>query len=92
MSGSWTLGAYLASALLALAILWIFRAKAWYWHIMALLIALVVGLVPPPAEWQGPRTDLVVGSVFFFLFIWAVAAPCFRKKKAPAPPTSSETS
>jgi hypothetical protein len=71
------------SAALALLLLYVFRARSWYWHVMSILLALVLGLIPPPEGWQSQRIDLVVGSVFVFLFLWGICAPVFRKPRRP---------
>jgi hypothetical protein len=62
---------------LALVLLYFFHA-AWYWHVLSVISALVLGLTPMPVQWQGPALDLGVGFVFTFLFIWGAAAPLFR--------------
>ena len=62
---------------LAMAALYFYHAN-WYWHVLAILVALLIGLTPMPVEWQGPVLDLSVGFVFTFLFLWGAAAPLFR--------------
>jgi hypothetical protein len=63
---------YSAALLLALALLYFFRAK-WYWHVLSVIAAVAVGLAPPHEAWQPP--DLLVGFVFVFLFVWGIGAP-----------------
>lgn len=68
---------YGASALLALLLLYIFHPKAWYWHVLSVLLALVIGLIPFPEGWHSPVADLVVGAIFIFFFLWGVCAPLY---------------
>lgn len=72
---------YGGSALIALLVLLIFRARSWYWHVLSVLVALVVGLIPRKPEWNTPQADLAFGSVFMFLFLWGIAAPFFRRRQ-----------
>jgi len=45
----------------------------WYWHVLAVVLAFVVGLIPTPAPFVGSRVfDLVVGSLFVFLVTWGL--------------------
>ncbi|MCW5980700.1 MAG: hypothetical protein KIT09_21650 [Bryobacteraceae bacterium] len=79
---SWMVfAAYGGSVFLALLLLYLFRRKTWYWHILALVAAFVIGLTPPPESIRGSRTDVVIGSIFFFLFFWGVCAPLFGRRR-----------
>ena len=71
---------YGCSAGLALLLLYLFRRRAWYWHVMSVLLAMVIGLIPGPEAWQSPATDLTVGAIFVFLFLWGICAPAFGKR------------
>ena len=73
--------AYGSAVILALLLLFFFRRKGWYLHLFALLLAFGVGLTPLPQQWQGPMLDLVVGSLFLFLFFWGVSAPIFGRRR-----------
>ena len=68
---------YGSALLLALALLWHFGAKSWYWHLLSIAGALAIGLVPMPKELNTPQGTLCVGWVFTLLFIWGIAAPAF---------------
>ena len=73
---------YGAMAVLALALLYFFHAN-WYWHVLSVVVALAIGMMPPnmipvPAEWGATR-DIILGSLFTFLVIWGIAAPLFRR-------------
>ncbi len=81
MSTTWVILAFGISAVLALLLLYISGPKAWYWHVLAGAVALGVGLVPIPEQYNTPTGTLVVGTVFVFLMVWAVAAPFMRKKR-----------
>jgi len=81
--------AYLASAFAALLLLHFLRARKWYWHVISVLAALVIGLVPLPEPLQSPQGTLVVGVTFLFLFLWGVAAPFFRKPRQRADEVAS---
>ena len=70
---------YGSAAVVALVLLHLFRGVRWYWHILALLVAFAVGLVPLPESWQSPYRDVIVGAVFLLLFVWGVGFPLFRK-------------
>ena len=67
---------------LAMALLYYFHAR-WYWHILSVVVALLIGLTPMPADWQGRVLDLSVGFIFTFLFFWGAAAPLFRQHPPP---------
>lgn len=81
MSTMWVVGAYGASAILALLILFFSGAKAWYWHLLSVAAALVVGLTPIPASLNTPTASLIVGSVFTFLLLWGIAAPFVGRRR-----------
>ncbi len=58
---------YAIAFLIAAVLLYLYHT-AWYWHVLAVAAALAIGLTPPPEGFQPP--DLVVGFVFFLLFVW----------------------
>lgn len=72
--------AYTIAFVLAIVLLRFFHSPHchWYWHASAILLALVIGLVPPPDALAGPLLDLAVGSIFIFLVMWGAAGPLFR--------------
>lgn len=47
-----------------------FHSQAWYWHALALIAALALGLVPMPAWLQSATYDLMFGFAFIVLMIW----------------------
>ena len=81
MSTTWVMLAYGVSAMLALLLLYFSGAKPWYWHVLAGAVALAIGLVRIPVKWNTPTTGLVIGTVFTFLMVWAVAAPFMGKRR-----------
>ncbi|MBM3748346.1 MAG: hypothetical protein FJW34_21390 [Acidobacteria bacterium] len=69
--------------LLALVLLYIHRAKPWYVHLLSVLLAAAVGLVPRssmpiPTTWNENAVYLAIGFAFVFLLFWGLAAPFFR--------------
>ena len=82
MSTQWVIIPFASAAALALILLLWSGPKAWYWHVFSGALALAVGLVPIPSPWNTPQTNVIVGSVFVFLTVWAVAAPFFRRRSS----------
>ena len=71
--------------LLALAVLHWQRAKAWYWHILSLALAVGIALVPDPrgrlpvaANWDENIFYLAMGFICVFLLVWGAGGPFFR--------------
>jgi hypothetical protein len=85
MSPIWVFAAYACAAGLPLVLLCVMRARAWYWHALSIGLALTLGLTPMPLAWSTPRSDLMIGSAFLFLFVWGVAGPLFRPHSATHP-------
>jgi len=89
MSFTLVVVAYLVAFLVAIGLLYFFRARRWYWHVISVLLALVIGLIPTPEPLQSPQGNLLVGVVFTFLFFWGVGAPFFRRRKAESQASTS---
>ena len=68
---------YGSATALALALLWYFGPRHWYWHVLSVCCAFLLGLAPLPEEWNSPARTLAVGWVFTFLFNWGIVAPIF---------------
>lgn len=71
---------------LAVAVLYFGRAKAWYLHALSVLVAVAIGLaprayIPLPAWWNENAVYLTVGFLFVFLLFWGLAAPLFRSQR-----------
>lgn len=81
---SWVFIAYGLAALAALIILWLYQPAKWYWHILAIVAAFGIGLIPTPEPFRADNirryADAVVGTIFVFLIFWGLAAPLFRHK------------
>ncbi len=82
----WAFLVFGASALLALVLLYIFRAKAWYWHVLSVALAAVIAKIPREAIPVPPQPDentvyLTVGFIALFLFLWGVGALFFRPRR-----------
>ena len=84
MSTTWVMAAFAISAVLAMLVLYFCGPKAWYWHVLSGVAAIVIGLIPTPPNLNTPLASLVVGSVFVFLIVWAVAAPFMAKRRRSA--------
>jgi hypothetical protein len=61
---------YLSGMGLPILLLYRFHSQSWYWHVLAMLGAIALGLLPIPADLQRPGFDLVFGFVFIFLMVW----------------------
>ena len=77
---------YMAAIAIPVWLLYYFGSGHWYWHLLAIGGALVLGFVPMPAI-SGPVFDLVTGFVFVFLMIWGIGGlfmvrPHHREKHA----------
>jgi hypothetical protein len=49
-----------------------------YLHVISVLLALVLGLMQPPAGAGGNAFYLTAGSLFFFLLVWGAGGPVLR--------------
>ena len=73
MPNLWVVLLYALIFVWALFLVWRFKAQAWYWHVLSLVLALVLGLIPPPAGMQGLVYDVLFGCAFLFLIVWGIA-------------------
>ncbi len=72
MSTTVVFAAYAVSVVLALLLLYLHHVR-WYWHVLGIVVALVIGLIPTPEPLVGKRIyDMVVGCLFVFLITWGV--------------------
>lgn len=51
-------------------LLYRFHSQTWYWHVLAIVASLSLGLIPMPAEFQKKGFDLAFGFLFVFLLSW----------------------
>ena len=57
---------------LPIYLLYRFRSQAWYWHVLAVILALVIGLMPGTALLQTEGGSLLYGFWFVILMVWGV--------------------
>ena len=57
---------------LPIYLLYRFRSQAWYWHVLAVIVALVIGLMPGTALLQTLGGSMLYGFVFVALVLWGV--------------------
>ena len=53
-------------------LLYRFRSQAWYWHVLAVIVALVIGLMPGTALLQTEGGSLLYGFSFIILMVWGI--------------------
>jgi hypothetical protein len=53
-------------------LLYRFRSQAWYWHVLAVILALVIGLMPGTALLQTESGSLLYGFSFIILIVWGI--------------------
>ena len=66
------IAAYLAALAIAVFLLQHFGSAHWSWHILSILAALGLGLMPSPDSLRGPAVDLAFGFVFILLMAWGI--------------------
>jgi len=64
--------AYLAALVLAVFLLQHFGSAHWSWHVLSIVAALALGLMPAPDSFKGPAVDLGFGVVFIGLMTWVI--------------------
>lgn len=57
---------------LAIVLLYSFESRAWYWHVLSLLLAFVLGYMPAPQGFDSPVMVVFTGSVIVFLLFWGL--------------------
>jgi len=83
----WVVLIFGSAAVLAILLLYFFRAKAWYWHVLSVVLAVVIGKIPIgsmpiPQEWMDKPASFGIGFIFVFLTLWGIGAPFFRPKRS----------
>ncbi len=63
---------YVVAMAVPIYLLYRFRSQAWYWHALATIVGLGVGLMPGTALLQTTVGTLVYGVAFIFLMIWGI--------------------
>ena len=69
---------YAAAFFLAAWLDYYFPRVHWYWRVVAVALALAIGLTPPSPRLNGPEFDLAVGGVFTLLFVWGICEVFFH--------------
>jgi hypothetical protein len=72
MSSTLVLAVYVAALAAPLLLLYFYRSRAWYWHMLAVIGAFVLGFVPTPPAWKTPALDMAFGVTFIFLLVWGI--------------------
>jgi hypothetical protein len=68
---------------LPIYLLYRFRSQAWYWHVLAVIVALVIGLMPGTALLQTLGGSMLYGFVFVVLMLWGIGGLIpFRRLRA----------
>jgi hypothetical protein len=83
MSWSTVLLSYAGAFVLAVLCMYLFGQVRWYWHVLAICVALGLGLMPPVPGWQSPGFDVIFGSLFIVLFVWGVGEPFYDSMHLP---------
>ena len=63
---------YLLAFAIPAYLLYLFRSQSWYWHALAILAALALGLVPTPPDWKTAGFDLAFGFAMVALLVWGI--------------------
>ena len=85
MKLGWPVLVFGIAFLLPLALLYWHRAKAWYLHLISVLMAVGMAVIPDPrgklpvlASVSENASYLAMGFICMFLAVWGLAAPLFR--------------
>jgi hypothetical protein len=61
-----------AALALPIYLLYRFRSQAWYWHVLAVIVGLTIGLMPGTALLQTLGGSMLYGFVFVVLMLWGI--------------------
>lgn len=65
--------AYLTAFVIAVFLLYHFGSAHFSWHLLSIVAALALGMMPAPGPIRpGPGVDLVFGFAFIFLMTWGI--------------------
>ncbi len=85
----WPVVVFGSAFLLAVALLYFHRAKAWYVHVLSLLVAVGLAAIPDPraklpllSALSENTSYLAIGFCCVLLGVWGLAAPFFRSRRA----------
>src|SRR5271157_1814619 len=60
------------AVLIPIYLLYRFRSQAWYWHVLAAIVGLAIGLMPGTALLQTEGGSLLYGFSFIILMVWGI--------------------
>jgi len=63
---------YTAAIAIPVFLLYHLHSQHWYWHLLAVVASLVLGLTPIPPDLQTRSFDLFFGFVFVALISWGL--------------------
>ncbi|HEY2016674.1 MAG TPA: hypothetical protein VGH38_24390 [Bryobacteraceae bacterium] len=63
---------YTAAIAIPVSLLYHYHSQAWYWHLLAIIASLVVGLTPIPPDLQSRGFDLLIGFLFLGMASWGI--------------------
>jgi hypothetical protein len=74
---------YVFAVLIPIYLLYRFHSQAWYWHVLAVIVGLVVGLMPGTPLLQTEGGSLLYGFSFILLMVWGIGGliPYRRREK-----------
>ena len=78
MNSSMVALTYGAAFAVAIFLLWRFSNIKWYWHVLAVVAAIGLGLMPPLKVDSAAMYDMVIGVVFLVLVVWGIGEPVFK--------------
>jgi len=78
MSFSMVALAYAAAFAAAIYLLWRFSNIKWYWHLLAVIAAVGLGIMPPVQVSATAVYDMVIGALFLLLIVWGLGEPVFK--------------
>ena len=64
--------AYCGAVALAIGLLYAFDTQRWFWHVLALALAFVIGFIPAPSGYNSPLVEMISGSLIVFLLFWGL--------------------
>lgn len=79
MVSNWAVLVYLMAMAIPAYLLYLFRSQSWFWHALAILAAIALGLVPTPMGWNAAAFDLACGFVLIALLVWGIGGLVFYR-------------
>ena len=69
---------YTLASAVAIFLLWRFSHIRWYWHGLAVVTAVALGLMPPMRGAGTAIYDMAIGTLFLLLLVWGIGEPVFK--------------